>query len=69
MRIKYDKRADAMYIYIRKGKIAKTVKVNSRLFVDVDKKNNLLGIEILGVSQQIPKKEIGKISTEMPVYA
>jgi len=69
MRIKYDKMADAMYIYIRKGKATKTIKVNSRLLVDVDRKKNLLGIEILGVSQQIPKKEIGRISTEMPVYS
>jgi len=69
MRIKYDKMADAMYIYLRGGKAAKTIKVNSRLLVDVDKKNNLLGIEILGVSKQIPKREIGKISTEMPVYS
>ncbi len=61
--------ADAMYIYIRKGKATKTIKVNSRLLVDVDRKKNLLGIEILGVSQQIPKKEIGRISTEMPVYS
>lgn len=69
MKIKYDKIADAMYIYIiGKGKVAKTIKVNSRLLVDVDKKGNLLGIEILGVSQQIPKKEIGRIYSEMPVY-
>lgn len=69
MRIKYDKMADAMYIYIRKGKATKTIKVNKRLLIDVDKKENLLGIEILGVSQQIPKKEIGRVSTEMPVYS
>lgn len=60
--------ADAMYIYIRKERVAKTIKVNSRLLVDVDKKGNLIGIEILGVSQQIPKKEIGRIYSEMPVY-
>ena len=69
MKIKYDKIADAMYIYIiSKEKVAKTIKVNSRLLVDVDKKGNLLGIEMLGVSQQIPKKEIGRIYSEMPVY-
>jgi len=69
MRIKYDKMADAMYIYMKKSKVAKTIKVNSRLLVDVDKNNDLVGIEMLGVSKQIPKAQIGKVSTEMPVYA
>ena len=68
MKVTYDKIADAMYIYFRKGKVAKTIKVKRGLLVDVDKKGGVLGIEILDVSRQIPKKEIGKISTEMPVY-
>ena len=69
MKISYDKVADALYIYLRKGKVAKTKKVTSRLLIDVDKRGNVLGIEILDVSHQIPKKEIGRIYTEMPVYA
>jgi uncharacterized protein YuzE len=68
MKITYDKIADALYIYLRKGKVAKTKKVTSRFLIDVDKRGNVLGIEILDVSRQIPKKEIGRISTEMPVY-
>jgi uncharacterized protein YuzE len=69
MKIQYDKLADAMYIYFREGKGAKTIKVNDRLLIDVDKKGNALGIEMLGVSLQVPKKEIGKVSMEMPVFA
>lgn len=69
MKIQYDKKADAMYIYLRKGKVAKTIKINNRVFVDVDKRGNVIGIEMLDVSHQIPKKEIGKIYSEMPVYA
>jgi len=68
MRIKYDKIADAMYIYIHKVEVAKTIKVSSRLLVDLDKEGNVVGIEMLGVSYQIPKKEIGRVYTEMPVY-
>ena len=69
MKIQYDKIADAMYIYLREGKTAKTIKVNDRLLIDVDKKGNALGIEMLRVSLQVPKKDIGKISMEMPVFA
>ena len=68
MKISYDKMADALYIYLRKGKVAKTIKATSRLLIDVDKRGNVLGIEMLDVSRQIPKKEIGVVSTEMPVY-
>jgi len=68
MKISYDKMADALYIYLRKGKVAKTKKVTSRLLIDVDKRGNVLGIEMLDVSHQIPKKEIGRTYTEMPVY-
>jgi len=69
MKISYDKIADALYIYLRSGKVAKTKKVTSRLLIDMDRKGNVLGIEMLDVSHQIPKKEIGKIYSEMPVYA
>ena len=69
MKIQYDKLADAMYIYLREGKTAKTIKVNDRLFIDIDKKGNALGIEMLGISLHVPKKEIGKVSMEMPVFA
>jgi len=68
MKISYDKIADALYIYLRKGKISKTIKPSSQLLIDIDRKGNVLGIEMLDVSRQIPKKEIGRISTEMPVY-
>jgi len=68
MKIFYDKTADALYIYFKKGKVAKTKKITSRLLVDVDKKGSALGIEMLDVSRQLPKKEIGRVYSEMPVY-
>jgi uncharacterized protein YuzE len=68
VKISYDKTADALYIYLKKGKVAKTKKITSRLLVDVDKKGGALGIEMLDVSHQIPKKEIGRVYSEMPVY-
>lgn len=48
MRIEYDKEAQAAYIHLRKGKVSKTIKLMDSLLVDVDEKNNILGIEILG---------------------
>ncbi len=50
MKINYDKIADAIYLSVKSGKIQKTIKINDRLLVDVDKKGNALGIEMLDAS-------------------
>ena len=52
MNITYDAVADAMYMRVGSGKIAKTLKMQNRLIVDIDDKNNVLGIEILEASAQ-----------------
>ena len=55
MKITYDKIADAMYIYLNKTKVFKTVQITDRLLVDVDKAGKVLGIEILDASDQIKR--------------
>ena len=67
MKIQYDKLADALYIYLKKGKIKKTVKLKDRLIVDCDKDGKILGLEILEVSSQVSKKEISRIQIENPL--
>jgi len=61
MKFEYDKLVDALYLRLTRGKVSKTVHLKDRLNVDVDKKGNVLGIEILGASTQIPKAQINKI--------
>ncbi|HEC30594.1 MAG TPA: DUF2283 domain-containing protein [Candidatus Yonathbacteria bacterium] len=67
MKITYDNIADAMYIRMGKGKIAKTVKMQGRLIVDINKAGKVVGIEILDASSQIPKRELGKIDLGLPI--
>ena len=55
MNINYDKVADAIYMTLRKGKVSKTVEMEDRLVVDVDKKGNILGIELLDAGNQLQK--------------
>lgn len=69
MKIQYDKIADAIYIYIKKGKISKTIKMKDRLIVDTDKDGKILGMEILGASAQIPKRQLKEIKIGLPVFA
>ncbi len=55
MKINYDKIADAMYVTLRGGKIAKSVELEDRLIADIDRKGNILGIEILDAGNSIQK--------------
>jgi uncharacterized protein YuzE len=58
MKINYDKIANALYVSIREGKVAETVKMHDRLLADVDGAGNVIGIELLDVSNQLQKKGI-----------
>ncbi len=70
MKIEYDKIAVAMYIYLNKGKVVKTVKMQNRLVVDVAKNGKILGLEVLGVSKQIPKAQITRpIKISVPSFS
>lgn len=69
MRMQYDKIADAIYIYLKKGKIFKTIKMKDRLIVDTDKDGKILGMEILSASAQVPKRQLREIKVKMPTFA
>lgn len=63
MKIQYDKIADAMYVYLGfKKKIVKTIEINDSLLVDVDKKGEVVGIEILNISARGDMADINKIA-------
>ena len=51
MEINYDKKADALYIEIRKGEFSENKKIDDFTIIDLDKDGNILGIEFLEVSK------------------
>lgn len=52
MNINYDTVADAVYVSMTKEPVAKTVRVNDRLMMDIDARGNTVGLEILEASSQ-----------------
>ena len=54
MKIRYDKKVDAMYIKLAKGKYDSTRKISDVILVDEDKNGRVLGIEILDASINVP---------------
>ncbi|MFA6064483.1 MAG: DUF2283 domain-containing protein [archaeon] len=61
MDINYDKEADAVYIRLKKGTVAKTKKIDDITLIDLDKTNDVLGMELLNASKRIPQKSLFEV--------
>jgi uncharacterized protein YuzE len=51
MRITYDPKVKAMYIYLNDGKVARTDMVNKTTVIDYDADGNVRGIELLHIEE------------------
>lgn len=60
MKIKYDNKADAVYINLAKiaPKTIDTQEIADDIFVDYDNIGQPVGIEILGVKNKVPAKTL-----------
>jgi uncharacterized protein YuzE len=66
MRVTYDQDADAMYIYLSEKDVAKTVRVSSRVIVDLDADGNLRGVEVLFASKAFAASDFSHIHLQLP---
>jgi len=64
MEISYDKKADAMYIEFRKGEFVRNRKIDDFAIIDLDKDENILGIELLDVSKRIPIESLSEVNVK-----
>lgn len=64
MKVTYDKEADAMYVKFTNEKYSKTKVVNRNVILDLDSNGNVIGIELLFVSDQLPKNFLSNIIVE-----
>ena len=56
VRITYDEQVDALYIKLLKNQIWRTIEAEeNRIIIDLDKDNNVVGIEIVDMSHMLPK--------------
>jgi uncharacterized protein YuzE len=51
MRITYDPKVKAMYIYINDGKVERTEMINETTVIDYDKQGQIRGIELLHIEE------------------
>ena len=64
MKITFDKEADALYIEFSSGEFASNKKIDDSTIIDLDKDENILGIELLNVSKRISKDFLSDISVK-----
>jgi uncharacterized protein YuzE len=65
MKITYDKAVDAMYIKSKKGKYDHTKKVSEDILVDISKKGEVLGVEILDAKENVGSINPEKLNVEV----
>jgi uncharacterized protein YuzE len=70
MKIEYSKEADALYVYFKEEFVAKSREIEDGVVIDFDEKGQLIGIEVLDVSQRFSLADIVNINIEnLPVEA
>ncbi|OGL51098.1 MAG: hypothetical protein A3C43_10230 [Candidatus Schekmanbacteria bacterium RIFCSPHIGHO2_02_FULL_38_11] len=70
MKIEYSKEADAIYVYFKEEYVAKSKEIEDGVVVDFDEKGQLIGIEVLDVSQRFKLSDIVNVNIEnLPVEA
>ena len=73
MKVRFDKKADALYIRFSDEKYFQSDEVRGGLIVDLDKKGKIIGLEVLDASKNLTKKALGKLSfktvEKQPVFA
>jgi uncharacterized protein YuzE len=70
VRVEYDSKADAMYIWLRKAKYEISEELAENVIIDLDKSGRIIGIEILDATKNLGKELISKIlNTEKLVVA
>lgn len=64
MKIEYDSEVDALYIRIQEKMVSHTKELEEGINIDLDEKNKIIGLEIIGATERYDQKDIFNISTE-----
>ena len=64
MKVTVDREADALYMRLSDTNIRDSEEVRPGVILDYDEKNNLVGIEILRVSERVPAAALKSVLVE-----
>jgi uncharacterized protein YuzE len=55
MKLRVDEQADALYLHLDESKIIESDEVAPGVILDYNEKNEVVGVEIFGLSRRVPK--------------
>lgn len=61
MRIKVDKNTDTLYFRLDENRIVESEEIKPGVILDYDAKDNVVGVEFLGVSVRASKEELSSL--------
>ena len=61
VKVEYDRKADAMYIWLRRTKYDISEELAENVLIDLDKNGRIIGIEVLDASKNLGKEMVAKI--------
>jgi uncharacterized protein YuzE len=64
MRIRYDERADALYVRLAETAIVESEEVNDGLILDYDESGEFVGFELLQASRRRPSADLRHVEFE-----
>ena len=64
MRIKVDQKNDVLYFRLDESAIVDSEEIKPGVILDYDSKDNVVGIEILGLSKRVPIEMLRKMQFE-----
>jgi len=64
MRLKIDEENDALYFRLDESAIVDSEEVKQGVILDYDANNNVVGIEILGLSKRVPLRMLKSLQFE-----
>ncbi len=69
MRVKVDLESDALYFRLCEDPIEESEDVVPGIVLDYNKEGKIVGIEILGIKDKIPPKELSYVKVDLPTAA
>jgi len=61
MKVRYDKKVDAMYIHAEEGEYSVSEEIGEGVIIDISKEGKVMGMEILDASEKFSQKALKKI--------
>jgi uncharacterized protein YuzE len=65
MRVQFDEKADAIYLRFDESEVVESEEVHPGIILDFNKKNEVVGIEVLRVKNRIPLENLKRMKFDV----